>query len=104
MRTTKKVSMWPVALVGGLRWEGPVCKNGKVVQFFTAWKVGQRAFPVDMAAFAVNLDLLRDNRVLINPQVERGFLESDFLEQLKITQDDLEAKAEDCSKVRNATL
>ena len=42
--------------------------------------------------------------MLINPQVERGFLESDFLEQLKITQDDLEAKAEDCSKVRNATL
>jgi len=99
MRTTRKVSIWPVALVGGLRWEGPICKNGKVVRFFTAWKVGQRAFPVDMAAFAVNLDLIRDNHVLINPQVERGFLESDFLEQLKITRDDLEAKAEDCSKI-----
>lgn len=99
MRNTKLVSIWPVALVGGLRWEGPICKNGKVLKFFTAWKP-ERMFPVDMAAFAVNIALLfKYPEVYINPDVARGYLESDFLQQLHITKEMLEAKAEDCSKV-----
>nr|XP_047139083.1 galactosylgalactosylxylosylprotein 3-beta-glucuronosyltransferase 3-like [Hydra vulgaris] len=99
MRNTKKVSMWPVALVGGLNWEGPVCKNGKVVSFYTAWEPN-RMFPVDMAAFAINLHvILENNNVYINPEVKRGYLETDFLERLGITKDEIEAKAEDCQKV-----
>ncbi|XP_065679343.1 galactosylgalactosylxylosylprotein 3-beta-glucuronosyltransferase 3-like [Hydra vulgaris] len=99
MRNTKKVSMWPVALVGGLNWEGPVCKNGKVVSFYTAWEPN-RMFPVDMAAFAINLHvILENNNVYINPEVKRGYLETDFLERLGITKDEIEAKAEDCQKI-----
>jgi hypothetical protein len=30
MRSTSKVSVWPVAFVGELLYEGPVCRNGKV--------------------------------------------------------------------------
>ena len=31
MRWTKKVSVWPVGLSGGLKFEGPLCENGCVV-------------------------------------------------------------------------
>lgn len=39
IRQTQKVSVWPVGLVGGLRYESPVVQNGKVIlslhdQFF----------------------------------------------------------------------
>ena len=35
-----KVGVWPVGIVGKLRYEGPVCvlETGKVVSWFTAWK------------------------------------------------------------------
>lgn len=100
MRTTKIVSMWPVALVGGLRFEGPICEGGRVREFFTAW-MPERQFPVDMAAFAVNLNLLTQHHptAAINPEVARGFLETDFLQQLKINVEDIEAKGNDCSKI-----
>ena len=32
MRSTKAVSVWPVGLVGKLRYESPIIKNGKVRQ------------------------------------------------------------------------
>ena len=91
--------MWPVALVGGLRWEGPICKNGKVLSFYTAWEQN-RKFPIDMAAFALSLDIiLKKKDVYINLEAKRGYLETDFLERLGITKEDIEAKAEDCQKV-----
>lgn len=34
MRYTKKVSVWPVGLVGYLRYETPVVKNGKVALLY----------------------------------------------------------------------
>lgn len=101
MRSTKLVSMWPVALVGALRWEGPVCRAGKVLRFFTGWKPS-RKFPVDMASFAVNLRVLLVDRrdAKINAEVPRGFIESDFLsQQLKVSISDIEAKADDCRRV-----
>ena len=99
MRFTKKVSVWPVALVGGLRWEGPICVYGKVIEFFTAWQPS-RDFPLDMAAFAVNLNLILDNpNAYINPDSRRGYLETDFLKSLNIRKEDMEAKAENCRKV-----
>lgn len=29
MRATRRVSVWPVGLSGGLRWEGPLCERDK---------------------------------------------------------------------------
>jgi galactosylgalactosylxylosylprotein 3-beta-glucuronosyltransferase 3 len=98
MRYTKRVSVWPVGIVGGLLAEGPICRNGKVVKWHTSWDPN-RAFPIDMAGFAVNLDLL-----LSYPKAEfevfgqPGYLEPNFLKQI-ITKNDLEAKAEDCTKI-----
>lgn len=50
MRTTKKVSVWPVGLVGGLLVERPVVKEGKVTSWNTVWKP-DRPFPIDMAGY-----------------------------------------------------
>lgn len=48
MRTTRKVSVWPVGLVGGRRYERPVVENGKVVGWYTGWRA-DRPFAIDMA-------------------------------------------------------
>lgn len=48
MRTTRKVSVWPVGLVGGRRYERPLVENGKVVGWYTGWRA-DRPFAIDMA-------------------------------------------------------
>lgn len=98
MRGTQMVSVWPVGLVGGMRYERPVVEDGRVVRFHTGWRPG-RPFPIDMAGFAVSLRL-----VLANPDscfdgnAPMGFLESSFLQGLA-TLEELEPKAEMCTKV-----
>ncbi|XP_016346233.1 galactosylgalactosylxylosylprotein 3-beta-glucuronosyltransferase 3 isoform X2 [Sinocyclocheilus anshuiensis] len=98
MRYTYRVSVWPVGLVGGMKFERPVVEDGKVVRFHTGWRPN-RPFPIDMAGFAVSLRL-----ILTNPQArfdgdaQMGFLESSFLQHL-VTMDDLEPKADLCTKV-----
>ncbi|TNN85241.1 Galactosylgalactosylxylosylprotein 3-beta-glucuronosyltransferase 3 [Liparis tanakae] len=70
----------------------------EVVRFHTGWRPS-RPFPMDMAGFAVSLKL-----VLANPEAcfdgdaPTGFLESSFLQGL-VTMDELEPKADNCSKV-----
>ncbi|XP_035265684.1 galactosylgalactosylxylosylprotein 3-beta-glucuronosyltransferase 3 isoform X2 [Anguilla anguilla] len=98
MRGTQMVSVWPVGLVGGMRYERPVVEGGRVVRFHTGWRPG-RPFPIDMAGFAVSLRL-----VLANPEsrfdgnAPMGFLESSFLQGL-VTMEELEPRAEMCTKV-----
>lgn len=91
--------MWPVALVGGVLVERPVVgSSGQVSSWLVGWKA-DRPFAMDMAGFAVNLSLL-----LHKPGVEFsidapiGFQESVFLEKL-ITREELEPKADLCTKV-----
>ena len=100
MRWTKRVSVWPVGLTGGARWAGPIVENGKVVRFHTNW-APERAFPIDMAAFAINLRRLVKERpwVAFNSTVAKGFLEPSLLQQLT-TIDELEPVADNCTKVR----
>ncbi len=52
MRYTKKVSIWPVAFAGGLKSEGPICKDGIVTGFHVSW-TPRRKFPVDMAGMII---------------------------------------------------
>ncbi|KAL2079708.1 hypothetical protein ACEWY4_025452 [Coilia grayii] len=98
MRDTKRVSVWPVGLVGGMRFESPVVEGGKVVRFHTGWRPN-RPFPIDMAGFAVSMRL-----VLANPDArfdgnaQMGYLESSFLQGL-VTMEQLEPKAEMCTKI-----
>ena len=48
MRYTEKVSVWPVGLSGGMKFEGPICKDGKVVDWYAVWD-RERIFMIDMA-------------------------------------------------------
>ncbi|KAK8381258.1 hypothetical protein O3P69_008253 [Scylla paramamosain] len=99
MRDTHKVSVWPVALVGGVLVERPlVGSNGQVSSWLAGWKA-DRPFAMDMAGFAVNLSLLLNKSgVEFSIDAPIGFQESVFLEKL-ITQEELEPKADLCTKV-----
>ncbi|XP_015816101.1 galactosylgalactosylxylosylprotein 3-beta-glucuronosyltransferase 1 [Nothobranchius furzeri] len=100
MRSTKTVSVWPVAFVGGLRYETPkINHSGKVYGWKTVFDP-QRPFAIDMAGFAVNLGL-----VLSKPQasfqlrgVKAGYQESSLLKDL-VSLRDLEPKASNCTKI-----
>lgn len=67
MRTTRKVSVWPVGLVGGRRYERPVVENGKVVGWYTGWRA-DRPFAIDMAGEAhswyINASILEFKQLL----------------------------------------
>lgn len=105
MRSTKKVSVWPVAFVGGLRYESPKVNTfGRVYGWKTVFDP-HRPFAIDMAGFAVNLQF-----ILSKPQayfklrgVKGGYQESSLLKEL-VTLIDLEPKAANCTKVRREAL
>ena len=100
MRWIKGVGVWPVAFTGAVRWAGPVCKHGQVVGFHAKWGLF-RPFPIDMAAFAINI-----NKLLIDfPKAKflapekAGMLESSLLSQITTVQE-LEPVTPSCTKVR----
>lgn len=98
MRWTRGVSVWPVGLVGGLRFEGPRVQDGRVVGFHTAWEPN-RPFPVDMAGFAVALPLLLAKpSARFDAAAPRGHLESSLLSHL-VDPKDLEPRAANCTRV-----
>ncbi|XP_004682774.1 PREDICTED: galactosylgalactosylxylosylprotein 3-beta-glucuronosyltransferase 3 [Condylura cristata] len=98
MRWTRGVSVWPVGLVGGLRFEGPRVQDGRVVGFHTAWQ-SKRPFPLDMAGFAVALPLLLDKpSARFDATVPVGYLESSLLSHL-VDPKDLEPRAANCTRV-----
>uniref|UniRef100_A0A669BMX0 Galactosylgalactosylxylosylprotein 3-beta-glucuronosyltransferase n=2 Tax=Oreochromis niloticus TaxID=8128 RepID=A0A669BMX0_ORENI len=98
MRSTQRVSVWPVGLVGGMKYERPVVEGGKVVRFHTGWRPS-RPFPIDMAGFAVSLKLVLANpEACFDGEAPMGLLESSFLQGL-VTMDELEPKADNCTKV-----
>ncbi|KAG8444885.1 hypothetical protein GDO86_009876, partial [Hymenochirus boettgeri] len=99
MRTTQKVSVWPVGLVGGRRYERPVVENGKVVGWYTGWRA-DRPFAIDMAGFAVSLQVILSHpkAVFKRRGSQPGMQESDFLKQITKVEE-LEPKANNCTKV-----
>ncbi|XP_035985223.1 galactosylgalactosylxylosylprotein 3-beta-glucuronosyltransferase 1 [Fundulus heteroclitus] len=100
MRSTKKVSVWPVAFVGGLRYESPkINAHGKVFGWKTVFDP-QRPFAIDMAGFAVNLGLIlsKPHAYFKLRGVKGGYQESSLLKEL-VTLNELEPKASNCTKV-----
>ncbi|KAM9317045.1 galactosylgalactosylxylosylprotein 3-beta-glucuronosyltransferase 2 [Gastrophryne carolinensis] len=99
MRTTQKVSVWPVGLVGGRRYERPVVEKGKVVGWYTGWRP-DRPFAIDMAGFAVSLQVILSSpkAVFKRRGSQPGMQESDFLKQITKVEE-LEPKANNCTKV-----
>uniref|UniRef100_A0A3B3RCV9 Galactosylgalactosylxylosylprotein 3-beta-glucuronosyltransferase n=1 Tax=Paramormyrops kingsleyae TaxID=1676925 RepID=A0A3B3RCV9_9TELE len=99
MRLTRRVSVWPVGLVGGRRYERPLVDKGRVVSWYTGWRA-DRPFAIDMAGFCVNLQVVLDNpRALFKRRGSQpGMQESDFLKQITKVEE-LEPKAENCTRV-----
>jgi beta-1,3-glucuronyltransferase len=64
--------MWPVGLCTDFGVSSPIVQNGKVVGFYDGWS-GLRKFPVDMAGFAINLQLFL-NVSLFNEMLTKHFL------------------------------
>jgi len=105
MRHTKRVSVWPVGIVGGLMLEKPKVEwdDQKKLSIVTGWDVAwkpERPFAMDMAGFAVNVRLFLDRpKAKFAYHVRRGYQESEFLSHLNIELTDLEPKADKCTKV-----
>lgn len=100
MRTTKKVSVWPVAMAGELKVERPLVEDGVVVGFNSVWKP-ERPFPFDMAAFAVRLKYLIENDPppTFSYSIPVGYQESHLIGQIIPRPEELEPKANNCTEV-----
>jgi galactosylgalactosylxylosylprotein 3-beta-glucuronosyltransferase 3 len=100
MRSIKGVGVWPVGLVGGLMVERPnVNSKGKVVGWHVAWSQN-RPFAIDMAGFAINLKLfLRTPEGRFAFEVEKGYQETELLKHFVKSLDELEVRADNCTKV-----
>ncbi|XP_078718753.1 galactosylgalactosylxylosylprotein 3-beta-glucuronosyltransferase 2-like isoform X2 [Lampetra fluviatilis] len=85
IRSVHQVGVWPVGLVGGRRYERPLVERGRVVGWYTGWRP-DRPFATDMAA------------VFKRRGSQPGMQESDFLKQIT-TMEELEPKADNCTKV-----
>ncbi|KAJ9576706.1 hypothetical protein L9F63_025399, partial [Diploptera punctata] len=97
IRDTKKVSMFPVGLIGDYAVSSPVLKEGKVVGFFDSWP-SKRKFAVDMAGFAVNIEYLISKQNATMPY-KAGYEEDQFLRSLGLQLEDIEPKANLCTQV-----
>lgn len=95
MRTTRKVSMFPVGLIGSYGVSTPVVKKGKVIGFYDSWPAS-RTFPVDMAGFAVNLEYLNPTA---NMPFVAGHEEDRFLVSTGLKLEEIEPLANNCSRV-----
>ncbi|XP_077438871.1 galactosylgalactosylxylosylprotein 3-beta-glucuronosyltransferase 2 [Vanacampus margaritifer] len=99
MRNTRGVSVWPVGFAGGRAYERPLVSGGRVVGWYSGWRP-DRTFAIDMAGFAVNLQVILSNpRAQFKRRGSRsGMQESDFLKQItNVTE--LEPKANNCAQV-----
>ncbi|XP_076042816.1 galactosylgalactosylxylosylprotein 3-beta-glucuronosyltransferase S-like isoform X2 [Oratosquilla oratoria] len=98
MRTTKKVSMWPVGLIGDYSVSSPVVdKMDNVVGFYDGWPA-DRKFQVDMAGFAVNVGYMKKQPKVTMPYIA-GHEEDGFLKSLNIRYEDVEVLASGCTEV-----
>ncbi|GJQ67002.1 GlcAT-P [Trypoxylus dichotomus] len=98
MRSTKKVSMWPVGLITKLGVSSPIVRKGKIDGFYDGWIAG-RTFPVDMAGFAVSVEFLLSRPKAVMP-FKPGYEEDGFLKSLSpFGVQDIELLASNCTKI-----
>ncbi|XP_058818905.1 galactosylgalactosylxylosylprotein 3-beta-glucuronosyltransferase S [Topomyia yanbarensis] len=97
IRSTKKVSMFPVGLIGDYAVSTPIVKNGMVQGFFDSWPA-KRKWPVDMAGFAVSLDYMARSSNVTMPY-KAGYEEDEFLKSIGLKMQDIEPKANNCTEI-----
>ncbi|KAF7261102.1 hypothetical protein EG68_01605 [Paragonimus skrjabini miyazakii] len=103
IRSTRRASTWPVGLSGELPWEGCVTLPDNRSHVSSMWVAHnpQRPFPIDMAGFAVNVNLVLEHpTAALDYNLPRGMQESHFLLGLGLKHwSELEAKADGCQKI-----
>lgn len=96
---TTGLSVFPVGFAAGLLYERClVHPESGLVTGFVGWK-GGRKFPIDMAGFAIDLQLLLDKRPRFRQTVRMGRLESNFISMAVSNMRDLQPLASNCTKV-----
>jgi galactosylgalactosylxylosylprotein 3-beta-glucuronosyltransferase 3 len=100
IRHVALVSVWEVGLSGGLLHEGPVlAPNGTIMKWHVGWRP-DRPFPIDMAAFAVNVQALQSTPDLrFVATAGQGNLESNFLLQVVLGKEHVKAVRHACNCV-----
>ena len=117
MRRTKKVMVWPVGMVNKSLYSRPLCidekvvfsiffkdvflnikiNTAKVVSWYCPWKCQDDLYPIHESAFAINLNLIADNKEQFSNHRKYGdFFVTYFLKNL-IKMEKLEAP--ECNKV-----
>lgn len=100
IRQTDRVSVWPVAFVGGLLVEKPLVNDEDKVQSFNSMWRSDRPFPIDMAGFAISLRHYEQHKdAKFSSETPVGYLESHFLGQLVKRWSELEPRAERCRRI-----
>uniref|UniRef100_A0A182M4K6 Galactosylgalactosylxylosylprotein 3-beta-glucuronosyltransferase n=1 Tax=Anopheles culicifacies TaxID=139723 RepID=A0A182M4K6_9DIPT len=97
IRYTKKVSMFPVGLIGEYGISSPIVLNGRVEGFFDSWPA-KRKWPVDMAGFAVSLEYMALSPNATMP-FKAGYEEDEFLKSIGLKLEDIEPKARNCTEI-----
>uniref|UniRef100_A0A336LV95 Galactosylgalactosylxylosylprotein 3-beta-glucuronosyltransferase n=1 Tax=Culicoides sonorensis TaxID=179676 RepID=A0A336LV95_CULSO len=97
IRFTKYVSMFPVGLIGQYAISAPIVKKGQIIGFFDSWPA-KRLWPVDMAGFAINLEVIFQNPNATMPY-KAGYEEDEFLKSIDLKIENIEPKANNCTEV-----
>ncbi|XP_063600717.1 galactosylgalactosylxylosylprotein 3-beta-glucuronosyltransferase S-like [Penaeus indicus] len=97
IRSTKNVSLFPVAFLIPSQLTTPVLKDGRFRDWYDGWKA-TRKYPVDMAGLAISVELLL-KRPHANMHWSYGYQEESLLASMGVAPDDLEFKAENCTKI-----
>lgn len=99
IRSTQRVSMFPVGLCTKFGLSTPVVSSsGTFIGFYDGW-LGGRKFPVDMAGFAVSVPFLHQRPKAQMPY-SPGFEEDGFLKSLApFEPKEIELKADNCTRV-----
>lgn len=97
IRQTRGVSVFPVGLILKYGVSSPIVREGKVIGFFDAFQAG-RQFAMDMAGFSVSVRLLKARPEATFP-AQVSYLEEGFVQSLEVKKEDLEPRAEQCTRV-----
>ncbi|KAM7535890.1 hypothetical protein Aperf_G00000103083 [Anoplocephala perfoliata] len=102
MRYIKRGGTWPVGLIADSDWEGCITSpsdRSKILDFWAKWRP-TRKFPIDMAAFAVHLDVVLNHPKALFNDHSSGIQEGIILAGLGFNNAfDLEPRADGCTKL-----
>ncbi|CAJ0584841.1 unnamed protein product, partial [Mesorhabditis spiculigera] len=90
IRRVERLGVWPVGSVGGVVAEAPIVENNVVVDWLVRY-LPSSPFPVDIAAFAISLDIVISKNPRFEPKCVHGRQESCFLLQCGVEERDIDA-------------